>query len=135
MDGNATGDGERKLQLASTTAGTPNRSQSADLESRGAGFAITVKGLPPPLADAVAVAAATVVERVLGNLLGRTYSPRIKLLDIEQVCEATGQGKSTIYRLIEEGKFPKPQRNLGRNMWRESALIAWADANDPNQNH
>jgi len=90
-----------------------------------------------PVAEALggdlALAAAGVVERVLSQLIGRVYSPRIKLLDIDQVSEATGQGRSTIYELIKQGRFPKPQRNLGKNMWRESALIAWADANDPNR--
>lgn len=100
-----------------------------------------ISALPPEshrpvigaLSRDVAMAAAAVVERVLSQLAGRIYSPRIKLLDIEQVCEATGQGRSTIYELIKQEKFPKPQRNLGKNMWRESALIAWADANDPNR--
>ncbi len=86
-----------------------------------------------PLSNEVALAAAALVERVLSQLAGRIFSPRIKFLDIKQVCEATGLGRSTIYALIQQHKFPKPQRNLGRNMWRESGLIAWADANDPNR--
>ena len=76
--------------------------------------------------------ASTAAAPVLTQLVGHIYSPRIKLLDIDQVCEATGQGKTTIYELIKDGRFPKPQQNLGKNMWRESALIKWADANDPN---
>lgn len=74
-----------------------------------------------------------IFERLMCALQRRTFSPRIKLLDIGQVCEATGLGERTIYRLIEEGRFPKPQKNMGRNLWRESCLIAWADANDPNR--
>jgi len=85
-----------------------------------------------PLADQVRVAAADVVRQVLDRLLGRTYSPRIRLLSIAHVVEATGLKKSTIYTLISQGKFPKPQKNLGKNLWRESTLIAWADRNDPN---
>ena len=88
-----------------------------------------------PLGREVQAAAQAVVERVLAALAGRVYSPRLKLLDVEQVCEATGQAKSTLYKLIEDGRFPKPQLNLRRNMWRESALIAWADANDPNRDN
>jgi predicted DNA-binding transcriptional regulator AlpA len=45
----------------------------------------------------------------------------------------TGLGKSTIYQLIQEKKFPKPLNDLGRNFWRESTLIAWADSRDPNR--
>lgn len=67
------------------------------------------------------------------HIAGRVYSPRIKLLDIEQVCEATRLGKTTVYGMMEKGLFPKPQKNLGKNLWRESAIISWLDANDPNR--
>lgn len=77
-------------------------------------------------------AVAAMLDRLVATLLRQVYSPRIKLLDIEQVCQATGLGRSTIYALINESKFPKPQRNLGKNLWREARLIAWAEANDPN---
>lgn len=90
------------------------------------------QGLPDRLAAERNRAAAALVEKLLGELVGRVYSPRIKLLDIRQVCEATGLGRSTILRMVEQGTFPKPQLNLGKQMWRESRLIAWADAHDPN---
>jgi predicted DNA-binding transcriptional regulator AlpA len=86
-----------------------------------------------PLSEEIAAAAAGILERVLSQLLGRAYSPRIKLLNLRQVCQATGLGKTTIYALLDSGGFPKPQANLGKNMWRESTLISWADSNDPNQ--
>jgi hypothetical protein len=50
------------------------------------------------------------LEAVVGRLAGRVYSPRIKLLSVDQVCEATGLGQSTIYRMIENDLFPKPQK-------------------------
>lgn len=92
-------------------------------------------GVPALLANDVTSTAAAMVERVLTELTGHIYSPRIRLLTIDQVSEATNIGKSTIYKLMDEGRFPKPQRELGKNLWRESALIAWADHNDPNGDH
>lgn len=77
-------------------------------------------------------AAAELLEQLARLITRRVYSPRIKLLGIDQVCEATGLAQRTIYSLMADGKFPKPQQNLGKNMWRESAIIAWMDANDPN---
>jgi predicted DNA-binding transcriptional regulator AlpA len=76
--------------------------------------------------------AASVAEQVLSALLGRNFSARIRLLNLDQVCEATGLRRSTISRLVAQGKFPRPQKNLGKNLWRECTLVAWAEANDPN---
>jgi excisionase family DNA binding protein len=86
------------------------------------------------LGDELQAATVTVVEHLLARVGGRPVSPRIRLLDIDQVCEATGLGKSTIYEMIERGTFPKPQQGLGArcNRWREQALIDWAERNDPN---
>jgi prophage regulatory protein len=88
--------------------------------------------VPTPLGEEFKRHLAEVLSRVVTELLGRNYSPRIRLLDISNVSEAMGLGKSTIYTMVDEGRFPKPQRNLGKNLWRESTLIAWCDANDPN---
>lgn len=88
---------------------------------------------PENLAEELKRATTQVVEQLADRLAGRTFSPRIKFLSIEQVEAATGLGKSTIYKMVGQGKFPQPQANLGKNLWRESALIAWADANDPNR--
>lgn len=106
-----------RLQQNSDPTGSQPRSES---------------GVPDPLVVERGRAAAALVERLLAELVGRIYSPRIKLLDIWQVCEATGLGRSTILRMVEQGTFPKPQLNIGKQMWRESRLIAWADAHDPN---
>jgi predicted DNA-binding transcriptional regulator AlpA len=92
----------------------------------------TPTGVARPLSDDLAAAAAVVVERLLARLLGRTYSPRIKLLTINQVAEVTTLGESTIYKLVAAGLFPKPQLKLGKNVWRESRLIEWVEKNDPN---
>lgn len=74
------------------------------------------------------------VTRLADELGRRTFSPRIKLLDMDSLCAATGLSESTIERLIrdEDASFPKPQNKVGKRLWRESAVIAWMDANDPN---
>lgn len=88
--------------------------------------------VPRNLKDEVSLAAAGVVERVLAHLCGRVYSPRIKLLDIAQVGEATGLASSTIYQLVAEGDFPAPVKIGRQNKWRESTLIAWLDRREGN---
>lgn len=85
-----------------------------------------------PIGEEIRRTMLEVLEQASTTLTGRAFSPRIRLFDIEQVAAATGLGQSTIYRMMAEGRFPKPQRNLGKNLWRESSLIAWANANDPN---
>jgi predicted DNA-binding transcriptional regulator AlpA len=66
-----------------------------------------------------------VLENWLTILSGRRYSPRIKLLRIEEVIAATGMDKRTIYKQIELGLFPKPYKIGRRGLWRETTLIAW----------
>jgi excisionase family DNA binding protein len=72
------------------------------------------------------------VARLADELSHRTFSPRIKLLDIRQVAEATTLSQRTIERMVADGEFPKPQAGIGKRMWRESTLVAWMDRNDPN---
>lgn len=51
------------------------------------------------------------------------------LLDIEDVRAATRLGRSTIYRRIDAGTFPKPIcLSPGCVRWRVSAITAWLDA-------
>lgn len=50
----------------------------------------------------------------------------MKVLRIRQVIEKVSLGQSTIYRLIAEGKFPKPFPLMPkRNGWLESDIDAW----------
>ena len=89
--------------------------------------------VPDPVSKGLMDAAAVIAERMLTALAGRAYSPRIRLLDINQVCECLNLSLSQINAMVKAGTFPKPQRGLGKRRWRESALIAWANANDPNE--
>lgn len=47
-------------------------------------------------------------------------------ITIDQLTKKVSLGRSTIYRLISEGKFPKPfQLVPNRNAWIESDIDAW----------
>lgn len=50
-------------------------------------------------------------------------------LGIKQVAEKVNLGKSTIYRMIERGEFPKPFVLTGhRTAWVDSEIDAWLAA-------
>ena len=55
-----------------------------------------------------------------------TAQQPIRLLKINEVMDRTSLSRSTIYALIEKGKFPS-QRKLGRkcSRWVESEIDAW----------
>lgn len=49
-----------------------------------------------------------------------------RLLRIREVMEMTWQGKSTIYRKIAAGTFPRPVSVGGTSVrWRQSDIEAW----------
>lgn len=79
------------------------------------------------LSEEVRQAVRETLGEVLDGMSGKVYSPRIKLLTIEQVCEVTGLAQSTIYQLVESEDFPKPVKIGRKNFWRESSLIAYLD--------
>jgi len=51
----------------------------------------------------------------------------MKLIGIKEVCKMTSLGRSTIYKLIKNGKFPKPIKLLGTNRvaWMECLVDDW----------
>ena len=52
----------------------------------------------------------------------QTLTTEQRLIRIPEVIRLTGIPKSTVYRLIAEGRFPKPQR-LGRlSLWKLSEV-------------
>jgi prophage regulatory protein len=56
-------------------------------------------------------------------------APRDRLLRISDVEAATGCKKSTIYKLMREGRFPARVRITARfAVWPESAVMAWVQA-------
>jgi prophage regulatory protein len=58
-----------------------------------------------------------------------TSSPE-RILRIRSVLERTGLSRSTLYRKVQEGTFPRQVRIAERSVgWRESAVTRWV--NDP----
>lgn len=50
----------------------------------------------------------------------------MQLLKLTQVTQATGLGRSTVYRRISEGTFPAPLRlSAGCVRWDEDDLANW----------
>lgn len=61
----------------------------------------------------------------------RTQSAKLKrrFLDIEQVFEITSLSRSTLYKEISAGRFPRPVPvSPGRKAWVESEVEAWIDS-------
>lgn len=56
----------------------------------------------------------------------RAYTMPDKLLRLPAVMEMTGLGRSTIYRMMSEGHFPKPLR-LGQRAvaWPTDSIRDW----------
>ena len=53
----------------------------------------------------------------------------IEFLRLPSVIRRTGLGRSTIYRLVAEHKFPSPVKLAGRAIgWRRTDLDRWSDA-------
>lgn len=70
------------------------------------------------------------VERALqkhGVVAGPQSSPD-RMLNKREVAEMCGFSVSTLYRLADQGKFPRSTKIVGHNVWRESVVRAWIDA-------
>ncbi len=58
--------------------------------------------------------------------ISNTAGPIRKALRIPQVIERTGLSKTHLYRLIQQGKFPKSHRLSERvSAWDEQDISAW----------
>jgi prophage regulatory protein len=59
----------------------------------------------------------------------RTDRAKPVFLRMPSVIQITGLGRSTIYRLIADRKFPSPVRLGPRAVaWRQSEIDKWSDA-------
>ncbi|GAB7553337.1 hypothetical protein NRB_28430 [Novosphingobium sp. 11B] len=58
---------------------------------------------------------------------GSTISPVAnRLIRLDQVSEIVGLGKTLIYRLISEGRFPRPLKlGLNASRWSEIEVQSW----------
>jgi len=55
--------------------------------------------------------------------------PSDRFLKLDEVKRRVGLGKSMIYRLIQEGKFPAPYKlSPLASRWSDREIIAWIEA-------
>jgi len=53
----------------------------------------------------------------------------MRIIRLKEVIDCTGLGRSTIYKYISEGSFPKPVPLGGRAVgWVESEVLSWVMA-------
>ena len=65
------------------------------------------------------------------------YSPLPdRLLRLPEVKSRTGLGRSSIYRLVATGAFPRPRKLAERAVaWRESDIEKWIESRPVNAAH
>lgn len=52
-----------------------------------------------------------------------------RLLRVDEVTRITGLARSTIYKMMDSGTFPRPLRVGERAVrWRESDVVAWLES-------
>lgn len=52
-----------------------------------------------------------------------------ELLPLPRVCEMTTFSRTTVYRMIERGDFPRPVKlGLRRVAWRADEVAAWLES-------
>lgn len=51
-----------------------------------------------------------------------------RLIKLEEVCRRVGLGKTMIYAMIKDGKFPRPYKiSPFASRWSEREVVAWID--------
>jgi prophage regulatory protein len=57
-------------------------------------------------------------------------------LRLPDVCAVTGLGKSTVWRMVKEGRFPTPHSISARvTAWKAADVKAWLESKAEGQNH
>jgi len=57
--------------------------------------------------------------------------PIDRLLTLRQVMDVTGYGKTMIYRMMRDGRFPAQRKPFGSSSrWSESEVRAWREGLD-----
>lgn len=49
----------------------------------------------------------------------------LRLLDVAQIRELVPVSRTTLWRWIEQGKFPRPLKIGGTNLWRNAEVRSW----------
>ena len=61
-------------------------------------------------------------------------SLREMLLRVDMVCAITGLSTPTVYRLMSQGRFPRPVKLTGyARAWRLSDIMTWIDTREPDR--
>ena len=51
-----------------------------------------------------------------------------RLMKLDEVCRRVGLGKTMIYAMIKEGRFPRPYKiSPFASRWSEQEVVAWID--------
>lgn len=51
-----------------------------------------------------------------------------RLIKLDEVCRRVGLGKTMIYAMIKDGKFPRPYKiSPFASRWSEREIVAWID--------
>lgn len=54
--------------------------------------------------------------------------PAERFIQLKEVCRLVGVGKSMVYRMIQEGRFPAPYKpSPGAARWSEGEVLAWIE--------
>jgi prophage regulatory protein len=51
-----------------------------------------------------------------------------RLIRVQELKQFVGVGKSTIWRMTKEGRFPRPIRFGRSTLWRLGDVLAWRDS-------
>jgi predicted DNA-binding transcriptional regulator AlpA len=72
------------------------------------------------------------LDDVVGDLAGRVALPVPRLaLRLEEVAAALGVGLRTVVRLRSAGRFPKPDKKIGKcPVWAPATIAAWLKEGD-----
>jgi len=64
--------------------------------------------------------------------MAEASGPPERLIKLDEVCRRVGLGKSMIYEMIREGRFPRPYKiSPCASRWSELEIVAWiADVKD-----
>jgi predicted DNA-binding transcriptional regulator AlpA len=67
---------------------------------------------------------------VSGEAGQHEHSPRLQLLDIEQLIEATGIPRRSLEQQVKCGQFPRPIKIGRRRKWRAITVIKHLEQKD-----
>ena len=82
---------------------------------------------PESVSAALKQAVADAASVILRDVLDRPLSPRVKMLDVGDVCQALGISKKLLYEMIADCRFPKGAKIGASQKWSEARVIQWIE--------